>query len=64
MLATGLAASRDEARLGFKVGGVIAAIEVREGDQVKAGQRLARIEAAEIDSSVTPGARRTRQKPA
>lgn len=53
VLATGLAASRDEARLGFKVGGVIAAIEVREGDQVKAGQRLARIEAAEIDSSVT-----------
>lgn len=53
VLATGLAASRDEARLAFKVGGVIAAIEVREGDAVKAGQRLARIDAAEIDASVT-----------
>jgi len=50
--ATGLAASRDQAKLGFKVGGVIAAIEVREGDAVRAGQRLARIEAAEIDASV------------
>ena len=53
VLATGLASSRDEARLAFKVGGVIAAIEVREGEEVRAGQRLARIEAAEIDASVT-----------
>ncbi len=52
VLATGLAASRDEARLAFKVGGVIAAIEVREGEAVKAGQRLARIDAAEIDAGV------------
>lgn len=52
VLATGIAASRDEARLAFKVGGVIAAIEVREGDEVRAGQRLARIEAAEIDAAV------------
>ena len=52
VLATGLASSRDEARLAFKVGGVIAAIEVREGQEVRAGQRLARIEAAEIDASV------------
>lgn len=52
VLATGLASSRDEAKLAFKVGGVIAAIEVREGDEVRAGQRLARIEAAEIDASV------------
>lgn len=51
--ATGLASSRDEAKLAFKVGGVIAAIEVREGDTVRAGQRLARIEAAEIDAAVT-----------
>jgi len=50
--ASGLASSRDEAKLAFKVGGVIAAIEVREGDEVRAGQRLARIEAAEIDASV------------
>lgn len=52
VFASGLATSRDEARLAFKVGGVIAAIDVREGDVVKAGQRLARLEANEIDASV------------
>jgi RND family efflux transporter MFP subunit len=52
VLASGLAASRDEAKLAFKTGGVIAAIEVREGDAIKAGQRLARIEATEVDAGV------------
>lgn len=52
VLASGIAASRDEARLSFKSGGVIAAIEVREGDMIKAGQRLARIEATEIDAGL------------
>ncbi|WP_439638300.1 efflux RND transporter periplasmic adaptor subunit [Nevskia sp.] len=50
--ASGLAASRDQTTLAFKVGGVIAAVEVREGDAVRAGQRLARIEAAEVDAAV------------
>lgn len=51
--ASGVAASRDEARLAFKVGGVIKTIDVREGDTVKRGQRLATIATAEIDAQVT-----------
>lgn len=50
--ASGTAASRDEARLSFKVGGVIASIDVREGDRIRRGQRLATIEANEIDAQV------------
>lgn len=53
VFASGQAASRDEAKLAFKVGGVIAEIAVREGDVVTAGQRLARIEVNEIDAQVT-----------
>lgn len=52
IVVSGLAASRDEARLSFKVGGVVASIEVREGDLVKKGQRLAKIEVAEIDAQM------------
>lgn len=52
IIASGTAASRDEARLSFKVGGVIASIAVREGDRVQRGQRLATIEANEIDAQV------------
>lgn len=51
--ASGIAASRDEARLAFKTGGVIAAIDVREGDAIKAGQRLARLQVTEVDAAVT-----------
>lgn len=52
VIASGTAANRDEARLSFKVGGVIASIEVREGDLIRRGQRLATIEANEIDAQV------------
>ncbi|SHG80870.1 RND family efflux transporter, MFP subunit [Hydrocarboniphaga daqingensis] len=52
IVASGLAASRDEVRLSFKVGGVVARIEVREGDLVKKGQRLAKIDTAEIDAQL------------
>lgn len=52
IVASGVVANRDEARLAFKVGGVIASIAVREGDAVRRGQRLATIEAAEIDAQV------------
>jgi HlyD family secretion protein len=39
-----------EADLGFQVGGRIASIEVREGEQVGAGQVLARLEVGELDA--------------
>jgi RND family efflux transporter MFP subunit len=49
--ATGVLAPLDEARLAFKVGGIIADVSVRAGDRVSAGQRLATLEAAEVDAA-------------
>lgn len=49
----GVIASRDEARLSFKVGGIIARINVEAGDSIRAGQVLAEIEATEIDAQQT-----------
>lgn len=49
---TAVLAHKDEMRLAFKVGGVIAEIAVDEGASVKAGQVLARLEMAEIGSQV------------
>ena len=49
---SGLVATKDEMRLSFKVGGMIKAIHVEEGDTVRAGQKLAEIELTEIDSQV------------
>jgi RND family efflux transporter MFP subunit len=46
----GVIASRDELRLAFKVGGVIARIGVESGEGVHAGQLLAEIEPTEIDA--------------
>ena len=48
----GVIASRDEARLSFKVAGVIARIAVDAGESVHAGQVLAEIEPTEIDAQV------------
>jgi multidrug efflux system membrane fusion protein len=48
----GVIASRDEARLSFKVAGVIARISVEAGDSVHAGQTLAEIEPTEIDAQL------------
>ena len=39
-----------EADLGFQTAGRIAAIEVREGDRVAAGQQLARLDVAELEA--------------
>jgi RND family efflux transporter MFP subunit len=50
--ATGQVASQDEMRLSFKLGGVIRRISVREGDEVRQGQRLAEIELAEVGAQV------------
>ena len=52
VVATGIVTARDEARLSFKLGGVIRDITVREGAAVTAGQRLATLETAEIDAGV------------
>ena len=50
--APGTLAPREELQLGFKMGGVVARIAVREGDRVRAGQVLAALELTEIDAHV------------
>jgi RND family efflux transporter MFP subunit len=50
--AVGLLAPKDEARLAFKVGGVIQSIRVEEGAAIRRGQVLASLQQAEIDASV------------
>ena len=52
IVATGTVAPADEAALGFKVGGVIARIDVDAGDPVRAGQRLAALDLREIDAGL------------
>lgn len=49
---TAVLAHKDEMRLAFKIGGVIARITVDEGASVKAGDVLAELELAEIGSQV------------
>src|SRR4051812_10956011 len=49
---TGVIAARDEYPLGFKIGGVVARVYVREGDLVRAGQLLAELGLREIDAAV------------
>ncbi|WP_437921629.1 efflux RND transporter periplasmic adaptor subunit [Sphingobacterium sp. LRF_L2] len=51
--ATGTFTTQDETLLGFKSGGVIDRIYVREGDLVKAGQLLARVHADEVNARVS-----------
>ena len=50
---SGLIASNAEARLSFKIGGIISRIYVKEGDHVTAGQLLATLDLTEIDAQVT-----------
>ncbi len=49
---TGILAGRQESKLSFKVGGIIARIQVREGQRVQAGQLLATLKLAEIQAQV------------
>jgi len=49
----GVVASHDEFPLAFKIGGVVAAVHVREGDVVRAGQPLAELDLREIDAQVS-----------
>ena len=52
IVGTGVLASKAEARLSFKTGGLIAKIYVKEGDDVRAGQLLATLDLTEINSQV------------
>jgi RND family efflux transporter MFP subunit len=52
ILATGTLGAKDEAQLGFKIGGVIARIDVDAGARVRAGQPLAELDLREIDAQV------------
>jgi multidrug efflux system membrane fusion protein len=48
----GIVATKDEMRLSFKLGGVIKAIHVQEGQTVGEGERLAEIELTEVNAQV------------
>jgi multidrug efflux system membrane fusion protein len=50
--ATGRLGYGDEVRLAFKIGGVVASIDVKEGDRVARGQMLARLDPREIDAAL------------
>lgn len=50
--ATGLIGTENEARLSFKIGGVIETVNVTEGQHVKKGQLLASLKATEIEAQV------------
>jgi RND family efflux transporter MFP subunit len=54
--AVGQLAPRNELRLAFKVGGVIASIAVDDGDPVRAGDLLAALEPTEIEAAVARAA--------
>jgi membrane fusion protein, multidrug efflux system len=50
--ASGLLTTENEARLSFKVGGVIESVLVKEGDRVRKGQLLASIKSTEVAAQV------------
>ena len=50
--ASGVFTTEDETYLGFKIGGVIQHVFVKEGDAVKAGQLLASLNLTEIKAQV------------
>jgi len=58
---TGTLGAKEEIPLGFKIGGVVAAVAVDEGDRVAAGQLLAALSLTEIEASVS-AAREGRDK--
>lgn len=53
IVASGLVASSEEAKLSFKIGGVIQKIYVSEGQKVGKGQLLASLNMTEIDAQVS-----------
>lgn len=53
VVATGTVGPRDQITLSFKIGGIVQAINAREGDVVRAGQTLATLDLREIDAQVS-----------
>jgi multidrug efflux system membrane fusion protein len=53
IVASGLMASSEEAKLSFKIGGIIQSIYVKEGQKVRKGQVLAALNMTEIDAQVS-----------
>ena len=53
IMASGLVASSGEAKLSFKIGGIIQKIYVTEGQKVRKGQVLASLNMTEIDAQVS-----------
>jgi len=58
---TGILGAKEEIPLGFKIGGVVASVDVEAGDRVTEGQLLAALSPVEIASSVA-AAREARDK--
>ncbi|MGB0525262.1 MAG: efflux RND transporter periplasmic adaptor subunit [Flammeovirgaceae bacterium] len=52
IISSGVLSSKSETKLSFKVGGIIEQIFVEEGQRVRKGQLLARLEQAEINARV------------
>ncbi|MCU0975162.1 MAG: efflux RND transporter periplasmic adaptor subunit [Steroidobacteraceae bacterium] len=50
--AVGTVAPAEEVRLSFKTGGVVAAIDVAQGERIRAGQRLASVARDEVEAAV------------
>jgi len=53
IVTTGIVTAKDEARLSFKVGGIIQRIAVREGEHVSSGQLLAELVPTEVNAQLT-----------
>lgn len=49
---TGILSTREEIRLSFKTGGIVAGIPVKEGERVKKGEIIAILNLSEIDAQV------------
>src|SRR5882762_8948164 len=56
---SGMMASASEAKLSFKIGGMIARIYVKEGDHVSKGQLLATLDLTEINAQVEQASQNT-----
>lgn len=52
IIATGQFTTDDESMLSFKIGGVVQQVLVKEGDAIRQGQVLARLDPTEIDAQV------------
>lgn len=52
VVATGTLLSKEEITLSFKIGGIVANLNVEEGNTIKRGQRLGRLDLTEINAQV------------